>query len=149
MSFVTGLDHVQIEAPAGCEAQARAFFGTFLGLPERVKPEALRRNGGVWFGLPDGWQQPVGVTPEVVPRGKGHPGLRCADLAAFTAHGVRHGVPYRADREAGVARVFLTDPFGKRLEVVPRGHPGVRRAAGGSRNREFTRLTGPSGRMVR
>lgn len=97
MTLITGLDHVQVEAPAGCEAQARAFFGSFLSLPELVKPEVLRRNGGVWFGLPDGWQQPVGVTPE----------------------------------------------------VVPRGHPGVRRAAGGSRNREFTRLTGPSGRMVR
>ncbi|NTY00674.1 hypothetical protein [Deinococcus sp. JMULE3] len=55
-------------AGAGCEAQARAFFGVFLGLTELVKPEALRRNGGVWFGLPDGRQLHVGVAPEFVPR---------------------------------------------------------------------------------
>jgi len=123
MTLITGLDHVQIEAPAGCEAQARAFFGVFLGLPELVKPEALRRNGGVWFGLPDGRQLHVGVAPEFVPRMKGHPGLRCDDLAAFTAHCDRHGMPYRADQEAGVARVFLQDPFGNRLEVVQGARP--------------------------
>jgi len=40
----------------------------FLGLPELVKPEALRRNGGVWFGLLDGRPLHEGVAPEFVPR---------------------------------------------------------------------------------
>ncbi|WP_236704761.1 VOC family protein [Deinococcus grandis] len=40
----------------------------FLGLTELVNPEALRRNGGVWFGLLDGRQLHVGVAPEFVPR---------------------------------------------------------------------------------
>lgn len=117
-TLITGLDHVQVEAPAGCEAAARAFFGAFLGLPELLKPEALRARGGVWFSLPDGRQLHVGVTPGFVPREKGHPALRCADLAAFREHCEAHGIPFRADAEAGVPRVFLRDPFGNRLEVV-------------------------------
>ncbi|EYB67851.1 hypothetical protein DEIPH_ctg032orf0103 [Deinococcus phoenicis] len=124
-TLISGLDHIQVEAPAGCEADARAFFGVFLGLPERLKPEALRARGGVWFALPDGRQLHVGVTPDFVPREKGHPALRCPDLAAFQAHCDAHGVPYRADAEAGVARVFLRDPFGNRLEVVAGGHESV------------------------
>lgn len=121
-SLITGLDHVQVEAPAGCEAAARGFFGEFLGLPELVKPAALRARGGVWFGLPDGRQLHIGVTPDFAPREKGHPALRCADLAAFKAHCLAHGFPFKPDEEAGVARVFLSDPFGNRLEVVQGGH---------------------------
>lgn len=117
-SLISGLDHVQIEAPAGCENAARAFFGAFLGLPELDKPAALRARGGVWFGLPDGRQLHVGVVQAFVPRAKGHPALRCGDLAAFVAHCGAHGVPCRPDDEAGVPRVFLADPFGNRLEVV-------------------------------
>ncbi len=126
-SLITGLDHVQIEAPVGCEAAARAFFGGFLGLPELQKPAPLQARGGVWFGLPDGRQLHVGVTPDFVPREKGHPGLRCADLAAFQERCAAHGIACRADTEAGVARVFLQDPFGNRLEVVEGGHASVPR----------------------
>lgn len=124
-ALISGLDHVQVEAPDGCEAAARAFFGGFLGLPERLKPEALRSRGGGWFALPDGRQLHVGVTPDFVPREKGHPALRCPDLVAFRAHCDAHGVPYRADAEAGVPRVFLRDPFGNRLEVVEGKHESV------------------------
>lgn len=123
--LISGLDHVQVEAPAGCEEQARAFFGAFLGLPELLKPGALRGRGGVWFALPDGRQLHVGVTPDFVPREKGHPALRCPDLAAFRLHCDAHGVAYRVDAEAGVPRVFLRDPFGNRLEVVEGAHAGV------------------------
>lgn len=117
-TLITGLDHVQVEAPAGCEAEARAFFGAFLGLPELLKPEALRARGGAWFALPDGRQLHVGVAPDFLPREKGHPALRCADLTAFQARCDAQGIEYRADAEAGVPRVFLRDPFGNRLEVV-------------------------------
>lgn len=125
--LIAGLDHVQIEAPAGCEAGARAFFGAFLGLPELQKPAALRGRGGAWFALPDGRQLHVGVAPDFVPREKGHPALRCTDLAAFQAHCAAHGVAYRVDAEAGVPRVFLQDPFGNRLEVVEGRHARVAR----------------------
>ena len=44
-----GIDHVQLAAPAGCEAAARIFFGDLLGMTEIAKPEDLRKRGGVWF----------------------------------------------------------------------------------------------------
>jgi hypothetical protein len=40
------LDHVQIAAPPGCEAQARHFCGELLGLPELEKPAPLQPRGG-------------------------------------------------------------------------------------------------------
>ena len=49
MSGVTGLDHVQVAAPPGCEPQARAFYGELLGLPELAKPAVLAGRGGCWF----------------------------------------------------------------------------------------------------
>src|SRR5207247_6531250 len=42
---VVGIDHVQVAAPAGCEAEARAFYGAVLGLVEVPKPAALRAAG--------------------------------------------------------------------------------------------------------
>lgn len=51
MSLLTGIDHLLIEAPAGCEEAARAFYGGVLGLPELCKPAALQKNGAA-RGLP-------------------------------------------------------------------------------------------------
>ncbi|OLV17472.1 glyoxalase [Deinococcus marmoris] len=124
-TLITGFDHYQVEAPAGCEAAARAFYGGFLGLPELRKPAAFLNNGGVWFALPDGRQLHVGVAPDFVPREKGHPALRCDDIVAFGAHCDAHGVSYVSDAEAGIPRVFLKDIFGNRLEVVEGSHPSV------------------------
>lgn len=94
-------------------------------MPELEKPAALHARGGVWFALPDGRQLHVGVTPDFVPRQKGHPALRCADLAAFKVRCEAHGISFSADVEAGVPRVFLQDPWGNRLEVVQGAHPGI------------------------
>jgi hypothetical protein len=38
---ILGLDHVQVTAPPGSEAQARGFYGELLGLIEIEKPSAL------------------------------------------------------------------------------------------------------------
>ena len=46
---IIGIDHVQVAAPSGCEAAARAFYGDLLGLDELTKPEPLRARGGCWF----------------------------------------------------------------------------------------------------
>ena len=67
-----GIDHVQLAAPPGCEAEARRFFGELLGLEELEKPESLRARGGVWFRV--GAQQlHIGVEPEFAPARKAHP----------------------------------------------------------------------------
>ena len=46
---IVGLDHVQVAAPAGCEDDARRFYGALLGLEEIEKPPLLAARGGVWF----------------------------------------------------------------------------------------------------
>jgi hypothetical protein len=48
---IVGLDHVQVAAPPGNEADARRFFGELLGLPELDKPASLQRRSGVYRDL--------------------------------------------------------------------------------------------------
>ncbi|ADV68025.1 VOC family protein [Deinococcus maricopensis] len=124
--MITGLDHVQIEAPPAHEDAARAFYGTFLGLPELQKPAALQANGGVWFALPDGRQLHTGTVQDFTARDKGHPCLRTGDLTALLAHARAHGIPAEEDtRLAPLRRAYLRDPFGNRLEIVEGHHSSV------------------------
>ncbi|AWN24587.1 glyoxalase [Deinococcus irradiatisoli] len=117
--MITGLDHVQIEAPRGCEAAARTFFADFLGLPERTKPPVLAARGGAWFGLPDGRQLHVGVSEPFEPRRKGHLALRSADLDAVIKRAADFQISVTPDAElAPLRRVYLNDPWGNRLEIL-------------------------------
>ena len=77
-----GLDHVQVAAPAGCEEEARRFYGGLLGLDEVAKPASLAAAGGVWFAC--GAQElHVGVAEDFAPAAKAHPGLRVTDTTAL------------------------------------------------------------------
>jgi catechol 2,3-dioxygenase-like lactoylglutathione lyase family enzyme len=121
MSGVTGIDHVQVAAPQGCEPQARAFYTGLLGLAELEKPAALAARGGCWFAC--GAQQlHVGVSEPFAPATKAHPALRVRDAAALAvlcAELGEAGCPTRRDVELpGVARAFVDDPFGNRIELV-------------------------------
>ena len=79
---ITGIDHVQVAAPPGCEDEARAFYGGLLGLAELPKPPALARRGGCWFRA--GAQElHVGVEEPFAPARKAHPGLVADDLDAL------------------------------------------------------------------
>lgn len=120
--MIFGLDHVQLCAPAGCEDDARRFYSEFLGLPELTKPLPLRRNGGVWFGLPDGRQVHVGVEEPFTPAAKAHPCLRCANLDDVIAHATASQVPFDLDDRLRVRRLYLRDPWGNRLEIVEEEH---------------------------
>lgn len=77
------LDHVQIAAPAGCEAAARRFYGELLGLRELDKPEPLRARGGAWFELGDGRGLHVGVEQQFAPARKAHPAFAVAGEGAL------------------------------------------------------------------
>ena len=119
------LDHVQVAAPAGCEARARWFYGELLGLDEVEKPSPLAGRGGVWFALADGAQLHVGVASDAfVPALKAHPGLRLPDVRALEAVAARLGTAgfgVMWDEELpGVRRFFTADPFGNRLELLAR-----------------------------
>lgn len=113
---ITGIDHVQVAAPAGCEEQARAFYGALLGLEELPKPPKLAGRGGCWFRA--GAQElHVGVEDPFAPARKAHPGFVVSNLDALAgrlrAHDV--GVAYD-DAITGTNRFHTADPFGNRLE---------------------------------
>jgi catechol 2,3-dioxygenase-like lactoylglutathione lyase family enzyme len=116
-----GIDHVQLAAPSGCEAEARHFFGELLGLRELPKPAALAARGGAWFAC--GVQQiHIGVEKEFRPAKKAHPALRLRDEDALNDLRVRlqsAGIVVREDDDVpDTARFFADDPWGNRLEFV-------------------------------
>jgi len=117
---IVGLNHIQIEAPAGCEAAARVFFGDLLGLPEIEKPANLRGRGGVWFAC--GAQQiHLGVVANFEPRRKGHPALEVRGLDAWRARLAAAGVPITEDEPLpGWNRFYIADPWGNRIELLER-----------------------------
>jgi catechol-2,3-dioxygenase len=118
---VTGLDHVQVAAPAGCEAAARRYYGELLGLAEIEKPEPLRARGGAWFRL-GGQQLHVGVDEAFAPALKAHPAIRMADRPSLEALAERLAAAGFAviwdDPHADAARFYTQDPWGNRIELV-------------------------------
>jgi catechol 2,3-dioxygenase-like lactoylglutathione lyase family enzyme len=118
------LDHVQVAAPAGCEAAARRFYGELLGLGEVEKPTELAGRGGVWFALAAGAQLHVGVAEEFAAATKAHPALQIGTVARLEMLGRRLaavGSPVRWDSELpGVRRFFTADPWGNRVELLAR-----------------------------
>jgi catechol 2,3-dioxygenase-like lactoylglutathione lyase family enzyme len=114
---ILGIDHVQVAAPAGCEEEARAFYGGLLGLEELEKPEPLRSRGGCWFRAGT-HELHVGVDEPFAPARKAHPGFVVDDLAALTARLQEAGVEVTPDDTIpGVERAYVADPFGNRLEL--------------------------------
>ena len=114
---ITGIDHVQVAAPAGCEAEARAFYGDLLGLTELPKPEPLAARGGCWFRA--GAQElHVGVEDPFAPARKAHPGFVVDDLATLAERLAAAGIAVAWDETIpGVRRCHVADPFGNRLEL--------------------------------
>jgi catechol 2,3-dioxygenase-like lactoylglutathione lyase family enzyme len=113
---VTGMDHVQVAAPVGCEVEARAFYGELLGMEELPKPAALEAGGGCWFQA--GAQElHVGVEAPFAPAHKAHPGLVVSDLDGVVGRLAGAGIDVTwDDRIPGTRRVYAADPFGNRLE---------------------------------
>ena len=116
MGVVIGIDHVQVAAPRGCEATARAFYGDLLGLEEVPKPEPLAARGGCWFRA--GTEElHVGVEEPFAPARKAHPGFVVSDLEELRRRLSEADVePYDDDSLPGIARFYAEDPFGNRLE---------------------------------
>jgi catechol 2,3-dioxygenase-like lactoylglutathione lyase family enzyme len=117
---IVGIDHVQVSMPAGhmAEAQARVFYGGILRLHEVPKPTKLAGRGGVWFAS-DGVAIHLGIESTVVPPAKAHPALIVRDLDDARAALVEAGVAIEED-DSGlpVARCYIRDPFGNRIELV-------------------------------
>jgi catechol 2,3-dioxygenase-like lactoylglutathione lyase family enzyme len=120
--LITGLDHVRLGGPLGCEEQARAFYGGLLGLREIDQPPLLAARGGVWWELADGRQLHIGADADFAAAAKAHPALALADGSALDALAERladAGCEPRWDSELpGARRFYLNDPFGNRLELI-------------------------------
>ncbi len=120
--FLLGIDHVQVAAPTGSEAQAHWFYGDVLDMPEVDKPETLRDRGGVWFAC-GAHQLHVGVAKPFTPATKAHPALSvaAADLDRLAARLADAGCSVQWDDAiAGTRRFFTADPWGNRIELVGR-----------------------------
>jgi catechol 2,3-dioxygenase-like lactoylglutathione lyase family enzyme len=114
------LDHVQIAAPPGCEAEARRFFGDLIGLNEVEKPAPLRERGGVWFAVGDR-QLHIGVEAEFTAARKAHPAFRlsAADLEQIAGRLENSGAPVQWDSAIpGQRRFYCQDPWGNRIEFL-------------------------------
>ncbi len=120
---LTGLDHVQVAAPTGCEEAARRFYGELLELEELAKPEGLAGRGGVWFALGE-HELHVGVAADFTPATKAHPGIAVSSIDALRSLATRLEqaaleVTWASpDEIPGRERFHVADPFGNRLELL-------------------------------
>jgi catechol 2,3-dioxygenase-like lactoylglutathione lyase family enzyme len=117
-----GIDHVQVAAPRGAEAEARRFYGELLGLDELPKPADLAARGGCWFRC-GAHQIHIGIEDDFRPAAKAHPAIELRSEAALDALYERLAaagaqVKRDATEVPGVVRFFVSDPFGNRLELV-------------------------------
>ena len=115
---VRSIDHVQLAMPPGCEAEARAFYEGVLGIPEVAKPPHLARRGGCWFQLGE-LKVHLGVEADFRPARKAHPAFLVEDLAGLVAALGEAGHQGGTDEPLeGYARVYVSDPFGNRIELM-------------------------------
>jgi catechol 2,3-dioxygenase-like lactoylglutathione lyase family enzyme len=116
--LIIDIDHVQIAAPPGCEAQARDFFGRLLGMEEIAKPEQLRARGGCWFRA-GSRQLHIGVEENFRPATKAHPAFATDDIDALFAVLQKAGAGCKWDEAiGGIRRFYANDPWGNRLEFT-------------------------------
>ena len=120
--MITRLDHIQLTMPAGQEAAARKFFGGLLEMEEETKPPAYAVRGGCWFRSGNNVLVHASVEQGFLPQKKAHPAFCVSDLEALCTRLSAEGFPIipettLPDRK----RVYTTDPFGNRIELIQDG----------------------------
>ena len=117
-ALISRIDHIQIAAPKDCEATAREFYGSLLGLREIEKPLSLRARGGCWFRCGE-QQLHIGVESNFQPAKKAHPAFAVSDLAKLRESLLAHAVKITDDDSLpGTYRFYAEDPWGNRLEFL-------------------------------
>jgi catechol 2,3-dioxygenase-like lactoylglutathione lyase family enzyme len=115
---IIGLDHVQLAMPAGQEDGARAFYVGVLGLVEEPKPANLAARGGIWF-KGGSLRLHLGVEVDFRPAKKAHPALLVTGLADLAERCRLAGYqPVTDELLEGFNRVYVSDPFGNRIELL-------------------------------
>jgi catechol 2,3-dioxygenase-like lactoylglutathione lyase family enzyme len=121
--MITGLNHVQLAGPRGCEPRMRDFYARVLGFTEVAKPPDLARRGGVWFAGP-GFELHIGIEEPFSPARKAHPAFEVADLDDMAARLTAAGHEVKRDDVLEIpdgrryTRFFASDPAGNRLEFL-------------------------------
>jgi catechol 2,3-dioxygenase-like lactoylglutathione lyase family enzyme len=115
---VTGIEHVQLAMPQGEEQRARDFYSRVLEIPEVPKPPELARRGGVWFEN-QFLKIHLGVETDFRPARKAHLALLVEDLRSLVVRLRENGyVVIDDDALEGFFRVYVSDPFGNRVELM-------------------------------
>lgn len=117
--LLDAIDHVQLAMPPGGEQLASWFYSEVLGVPEVPKPPHLAIRGGCWFEQGQ-IRIHLGVQQDFVPATKAHPAFAVVDLDRIERELRDAGI--EVDREVdpiGPPSVYVTDPFGNRLEFRP------------------------------
>jgi len=104
--------------PRGREDDARAFYRDVLGMSERPKPENLARRGGVWF-YAEAAELHLGVEDDFRAAKKAHPALLVSDVQLIADRCSAAGYAVNSDEPLpGYDRIYVTDPFGNRIELL-------------------------------
>jgi catechol 2,3-dioxygenase-like lactoylglutathione lyase family enzyme len=112
------LHHVQLAMPSGGEERAREFYQGLLGIPEVPKPGESTARSGCWFER-GCVRVHLGVEADFRPARKAHPAFVVRDLATLAGRLAAAGYECRAaDAFADFERIFVSDPFGNRVELL-------------------------------
>ena len=104
--------------PAGLEAAAVAFYQGILGIPHLPKPAHLAARGGCWFES-EGLKVHLGVEANFRPATKAHPAFIVDDVRRMGAAIAAAGFAVNDDEPLdGFDRVYVSDPFGNRIELM-------------------------------
>jgi catechol 2,3-dioxygenase-like lactoylglutathione lyase family enzyme len=115
---IVGLDHVQFTLPVGGEEAADRFYVGLLGFEVEEKAPVLAARGGRWYRS-GSVRFHLGVDEDFRPARRAHPAFVVADLDGLVATLASCGIGVEWDTNIpGVARCYVLDPFGNRLELV-------------------------------
>ena len=118
MVRIVGLDHVQFTLPRGREDDADRFYMGLLGFEAEEKPPVLAARGGRWYRS-GSVRFHLGSDADFRPATRAHPAFVVADLDGLVARLAGQGIGVEWDENIpGVARCYVLDPFGNRLELV-------------------------------
>jgi catechol 2,3-dioxygenase-like lactoylglutathione lyase family enzyme len=113
------LQHVSIPRPAGSQAEARAFYGELLGLPEKPLPATLQHLDLVWFALGGDLELHTFSEEPQTDRSGRHFCIDVEDLASVRASLEAAGYTTSdAEEIRNRPRFFTTDPFGNSVEIT-------------------------------
>ncbi|MDM5294386.1 glyoxalase [Peribacillus simplex] len=119
MGFIfKAIDHFQLASPKNTEDQSRKFFNEILMFREVDKPASLKSSGGVWFES-GSIKIHVGTEDQFIPARKAHPALEVENLRDFKQYLITNRVSFTEDKRLpGANRIYISDPFGNRIEIL-------------------------------